>query len=90
MALNRYDSMGFKSEHGIWVRAVDADERIQALQAEITQWRNGSARVNGALLARIEALEAALRKYGYHTEDCDFLMKPCTCGLEQVTSLEQS
>lgn len=41
-----------------------------------------------ALTARCEALEAALLKYGYHHESCDFVQSelPCTCGLEVLRS----
>lgn len=41
-----------------------------------------------ALTARCETLEAALLKYGYHHESCDFVQSelPCTCGLEVLRS----
>jgi hypothetical protein len=34
----------------------------EAIAAELSQWQNGSAHVNGKLLDRIAALEAALRR----------------------------
>jgi len=39
----------------------DLQARVAQLESELSQWRNGSAQVNGRLLARIEELEAALR-----------------------------
>jgi len=33
--MKRYDTMGFESEHGVWVRAVDAEERIRKLEAAL-------------------------------------------------------
>jgi hypothetical protein len=41
-----------------------------------------------ALTARCAAMEAALLKYGYHHESCDFVQSelPCTCGLEVLRS----
>lgn len=31
--MKRYDTMGFESEHGVWVRAADAEARICDLKA---------------------------------------------------------
>jgi predicted RNase H-like nuclease (RuvC/YqgF family) len=35
---------------------------------------------------RREALEAALRKYGHHLAECDYIvdMLPCSCGMEGI------
>ncbi len=48
-----YDSMGFESEHGIWVRRVDAAE-LAADAAHLASERD-------SLEGRIRELEAALR-----------------------------
>ena len=39
-----------------------------------------------SMAERITQLEAALRKYGHHLAECDYIvnMYPCSCGLEQV------
>ena len=39
----------------------EAADHINQLEAELAQWKNGSAHVNGRLLERIAQLEAALR-----------------------------
>jgi hypothetical protein len=49
-----YDSMGFESENGIWVRRVDAAE----LEAICASYENRGA---FKLAARVAKLEAALR-----------------------------
>jgi hypothetical protein len=40
------------------------------------------------LQMRVEALEAALLKYGHHIPECDYLQGhlPCTCGFEALRS----
>lgn len=43
-----------------------------------------------ALLARIHALEAGLRKYGEHVEDCSWLtLTECSCGLARLVEEEK-
>ena len=66
--VKRYDSMGFESEYGIWVRGVDFDVQVDAgmkLYEENEQLRARykellTKAVGGIALERIAQLEAAL------------------------------
>lgn len=42
--MKRYDSMGFESEHGVWVRTADAEALRDALREayQITHYGRGS------------------------------------------------
>lgn len=57
---DRYDSMGFKSEHGMWVRAVDYDALREAAGALLREWPNCDARNPDVMQRRVWALQEEL------------------------------
>ena len=47
--MKRYDSMGFESEHGIYVRAVDSEEVAAILAGALLDAESENARLRSAL-----------------------------------------
>ena len=52
-----------------------------------TQWPDGSNETIATLARERDEARAALRKYGYHTAECELSFisgQRCTCGLEEA------
>lgn len=75
-----------------WVRAADYDRLQSALTAAQERIADGleAWKANNAhFAARIAELREALRTYGWHKPECDYMQEelPCTCGF--LTAVER-
>lgn len=64
---SRYDSMGFKSEFGVWVRAVDYYAVQEAAEAVLSAWPHCDSRNPDAMYQAVRRLQDAL--YPPHPKD---------------------
>jgi hypothetical protein len=63
MSVKRYDSMGFESEHGIYVRWVDHDEAITAMTND-RDYHRSTAMAQSVYWRNFYASQAALERRG--------------------------
>lgn len=72
------------SPTGGWVLASDYDAALAVAEGRIKEQCSHREEAE----TKVDALEAALRKYGGHTDDCQSPVNNCTCGLTAL--LEKS